>query len=191
MNTYYLTISVDKDCRCSLAWWLWIRVFYEITVKLFPKAMFLSQDWIGRMPFQCGSSVCWQASEHFHPCALASSHRSASWHSNLFLDRVSNPRKNKREQPKWKPSFLYTILEVTFHIVYHILIFLKFFIYCERKRDCVCERAEGEGQADSVLNLEPNAGLDPKTLRSWPQQKSRVGHSINWATQVPLPHSFY
>ena len=34
--------------------------------------------------------------------------------------------------------------------------------------------AEGEGEADSPLNREADAGLGPRTLKSWPELKSRV-----------------
>ena len=30
------------------------------------------------------------------------------------------------------------------------------------------------------------SGSDPRTLRSWPERKSRARHSIDWATQAPL-----
>ena len=36
--------------------------------------------------------------------------------------------------------------------------------------------AEGGGQADFMLNVESDAGLDPRTLRLWPALNSRVGH---------------
>ena len=42
---------------------------------------------------------------------------------------------------------------------------------------------EGEGQADSMLNIEPYVGVHLMTLRAWPEPKSRVGHSMDWATQ--------
>ena len=32
--------------------------------------------------------------------------------------------------------------------------------------------SEGEGEADALLSREPNAGLDPRTLRSWPEPKA-------------------
>lgn len=32
--------------------------------------------------------------------------------------------------------------------------------------------AEGEGEADSPLNKEPDMGLDPRTLESWPELKA-------------------
>ena len=31
---------------------------------------------------------------------------------------------------------------------------------------------EGEGEADSFLGREPEAGLDPRTLGSWPEPKA-------------------
>ena len=53
------------------------------------------------------------------------------------------------------------------------------------------ERQEGGGrgratiQADTILSVEPNTGLDVTTLRSWPEPKSRVECFTKWATQVP------
>ena len=45
---------------------------------------------------------------------------------------------------------------------------------------------ERESPASSTLSAEPNAGLDPRTLRPRPELKSRVGRLTNWATQAPL-----
>ena len=42
-----------------------------------------------------------------------------------------------------------------------------------------------ESQSASLLSMEPNAGLDPATLRSWPKPKSRLGRSTDRATQAP------
>ena len=39
--------------------------------------------------------------------------------------------------------------------------------------------AEGEREADFPLSREPNSGLDPRTLRWWPELKA------DWATQAP------
>ena len=39
---------------------------------------------------------------------------------------------------------------------------------------CGVGGAEGEGQADSPLSREPDAGLDPKTMRSRPEPKADV-----------------
>ena len=43
---------------------------------------------------------------------------------------------------------------------------------------------EKNPQADS-LSVESDVGMDPRTLKSWPELKSRVRHLSNWATQVP------
>jgi len=67
----------------------------------------------------------------------------------------------------------------------------------ERERTRVHElgEAEGEGeresQADSTLSAEPDVGLDLMTLRSWPELKSRVGRSTDWATQVLWERYFW
>ena len=48
-------------------------------------------------------------------------------------------------------------------------------------------RGRGRGrrrQADSPLSKEPDMGLHPRTLGSWPESKSRVGCLTN-CTQVP------
>ena len=41
------------------------------------------------------------------------------------------------------------------------------------------EGAEGEGErenpeADSLLRVDPSAGLDPRTLKSWPEPKADI-----------------
>ena len=40
-------------------------------------------------------------------------------------------------------------------------------------------------QADSPMSVEPNAGLHPRTLRTWPEWKSRVRWSTYWTSQAP------
>ena len=39
-------------------------------------------------------------------------------------------------------------------------------------------------------STEPDSRLYLMMVRSWPELKSGVGCSTNWATQVPLPHCF-
>ena len=53
--------------------------------------------------------------------------------------------------------------------------------------------AEGEGERISSrfhaeCGATSDAGLDPMTLRSWPELKSRVGRLTDCATQVPPTH---
>ena len=45
---------------------------------------------------------------------------------------------------------------------------------------------ERETQADSTMSSEPNKAFDLTMLRSGPELKPRVGHSTDYATQVPL-----
>ena len=61
-------------------------------------------------------------------------------------------------------------------------IFFKDFIYLfmgdtERER---------ERESSNRLPVEPNTELDPRTLRSWPEPKSRASRLTDWATQGPL-----
>lgn len=44
---------------------------------------------------------------------------------------------------------------------------------------------EKESQAESPLSVEPEAELCLMTLRSWPEQKPRVGCSTEWAAKEP------
>lgn len=76
--------------------------------------------------------------------------------------------------------------------------FLKDFIYSfERVHEQGAgrgRRGEGGLQADSVLSIEPDMGLDLPTLRLQPEQKSRVGHLrhlTNRVTQAPLTTSYF
>ena len=48
---------------------------------------------------------------------------------------------------------------------------------------------EGESQAGSMLSTEPDTGLDPTALQSWPELKSSP-YSTDWAIRVPL-EGFY
>lgn len=63
--------------------------------------------------------------------------------------------------------------------------FKRLYIFiCERKREWARGR-ERESEADSALIAEPNEGFNPTTMRSCPEPKPRVNHSINWGTQAP------
>ena len=71
-------------------------------------------------------------------------------------------------------------------------------MFCSFKKNYLFEReglqtgegAEGEGQANSMLNKEPVAGSIPLTPRSWLEPKPRVWCLTDWATQTPLFCSF-
>ena len=53
-------------------------------------------------------------------------------------------------------------------------IFKDFIYLYERERQRMEGGTEEEGQADSQLSVEPDKGLDPRTLRSRPELKSKV-----------------
>ena len=72
---------------------------------------------------------------------------------------------------------------------------LFFFLFLERSRVQAGEgqresEKERESQAGSTFNMEHDLGLDPTTLRSWPETKSGVRPSTDWATQVPRKMNF-
>ena len=53
------------------------------------------------------------------------------------------------------------------------------------------QRQKKNAQADSLLSIEPDAGLNSRTPRSWPEPKSRVENLTNWAIQAPLVSFLY
>ena len=60
----------------------------------------------------------------------------------------------------------------------------------ERQRETAWGGSEREGDRDSeagsmLLAQTPVWGLNPQTMRSWPELKPRVGRSTDWATYVP------
>lgn len=70
-------------------------------------------------------------------------------------------------------------LNNTYEVTLIFLHFLKFYLFIwERERDTTREHrsreggAEEEREADSSLSKEPNAGLDPRILGSWPVPKA-------------------
>ena len=71
--------------------------------------------------------------------------------------------------------------------------FEDLFIYFRERVSTQAGRSlEGEGerepQADSPLSTEPNLELNPRTLKSWPEPKSRVRCLTSWDTQAsPFP----
>ena len=69
----------------------------------------------------------------------------------------------------------------------HPPVFTDLFIYFrERWQGTWVAEGEGESQADSTLSREPDAGLDPTTLRSRSELKSRVRGLTDCTTQTLL-----
>lgn len=81
------------------------------------------------------------------------------------------------------------ILEHTRSLAISFFFLRSYFFFFIWERECKWDRGRETGresQADSILIIEPNAGLDHKTLRSLPKPKPRAWH----ATQAPL-HLWY
>ena len=93
------------------------------------------------------------------------------------------------------PLKVANVLQTTFKSIrrFHFF-FLKDFIYLREKERESAHRGgrrdrgrEGESQAHSMLIAEPDMWLDPRTLRSEPELKSRVGRLTNWVPQKISP----
>ena len=68
-------------------------------------------------------------------------------------------------------------------------LFFKDFIYLSERKHAQLGsggEVEGEGEAETPLSREPEAGLNPRTWRWWSELKSRVGCLAEGATQAPL-----
>ena len=74
------------------------------------------------------------------------------------------------------------------HLFFPLKIYFFIFYFFER----VGGRGRGRGtegiSSRLLLSTEPDAGLDPMTLRWWPEPKSRAWCLTNWAAQGPLIH---
>ena len=72
-----------------------------------------------------------------------------------------------------------------------VVVFLMLIYFEREKTHSSVSRGEAEREerdnAKQALSFQHRADLmlDPMTVRSWPEPKSRVGHSTDWATQVP------
>ena len=85
------------------------------------------------------------------------------------------------------------------YLFIYLFIYCLMFIYFERARTSVWERGwERERQRERgrmpsrlcAVSAEPDWGSNSRTIRSWPEPKSEVGHLTNWATQAPANHLF-
>ena len=70
-----------------------------------------------------------------------------------------------------------------------LIIFFKFiFIYFERERELGRGRERERENSKQALHCQPGArskGSNSRTVRSWPEPKTRVGCFADWATQAP------
>jgi len=65
-------------------------------------------------------------------------------------------------------------------ILFYFILFYLFIWQRERTQAGVV----AEGEADLPPSREPDAGPDPRTLKSWPESRSRVRRLTDYATQV-------
>ena len=71
-----------------------------------------------------------------------------------------------------------SIALLLYHVIFINVIFKIYLFDTERERERTHkhkhreQQAEGEREAGSLLKREPNVGLDPSSLRSWPERKT-------------------
>jgi len=75
----------------------------------------------------------------------------------------------------WKQPRNHAIVEWLYTLYYILKKKKKDFIYSfekERKRAWAVGGAEGKGEADSPMSVEPDTKLNPRTPRPWPEPKA-------------------
>ena len=91
-------------------------------------------------------------------------------------------------------GLLTKLLSISYVINFVNIFFLFLSLFWEREHEKGQVRGRGvEGerkpQAGSTLSSKLDMGLDPTTLGSWLELKSRIRCSTDWATQAPLKQS--
>jgi len=71
---------------------------------------------------------------------------------------------------------LSTLLNLTSGLCHKQFLLLRFYLF---EREHGGREEQRERERESMLTLEPDARLNPTTLRSQPEQKQRVGCLIN------------
>ena len=51
---------------------------------------------------------------------------------------------------------------------------------------CVCQKEGAEGEGESLMRAQLSVGFDPRTVRSWPEPKSKGRYLTSCTTQAPL-----
>ena len=89
---------------------------------------------------------------------------------------------------EWNFSFR-TLFFLSFFLSFFFF-FLMFIHFWDREREREHARVgEGRDNPKQALCLSVQSltwAWNPRTMRSWPEPKSRVSHSTDWATQAPL-----
>ena len=118
-----------------------------------------------------------------------------SRHSTYQGDRAHIPSLFSRSPLRILVSCLHNVFLTLSHraqvnTVVVDFFFLDLFIFRESAH-WIREGAEREGKKESSSRLPTKwgawlAGLNPRTLGSWPELKFRVGHPTNWANRRPI-----
>ena len=122
-----------------------------------------------------------------------SQRRSAMWDSiPERRDHALSRRQTLNDCATQAPLIFSIFTFLSFHIIYFCSNFFEDLFIWEREWGGGQMEKEWENpQVHPLLSVDPEAGLNPRTLRSWPELKSRVSHLTNWATQVSLLLCFY
>ena len=66
------------------------------------------------------------------------------------------------------------VLPLFFNFYFKNILFILFYFIClfDGERESAQAGGVREGEAGFPLSKEPNVGLDPRTLRSWPEPKA-------------------
>ena len=98
-----------------------------------------------------------------------------------MADGLSGGAQHKQgKKIKGEQNSLFYFIFFGFYIFIYLLkkTFKKVYLFIFLVRECMQAGAGAKGerkyQAGSELSMEPAVGLDLKTLRSWPELKSRV-----------------
>lgn len=147
--------------------------------------------------------LCWKSFVITITCMRKLMHRDGQWLAyslNKLMHRDSQWQVVSRETTSKTPTFRITGLTqfplqnvASLKFVFQLdeldtLFFLRLiYSFSLRERENACESGEGQrewwqSQADFPLSMEPLAGLDLTTLRSWTVLKSRVCRFTDWAT---------
>ena len=142
-------------------------IFYNLK-KFFYRETICTCEWVGRRGRGRGRDSI--------PGRLHAQHRAQSGRN--FMTQVST-------WPEVK-SWSLNRLSHPGDLKVSVIIFLRFCF--ERKSKCenTSWGEKGCRRRRVPLSREPDVGLDLRTLRSWPEPKSRVWHLTNWATRATL-----
>ena len=178
---------------------LWLPIFAYLSL-LFGRQWFALYSYL-----TCGSKKCsWFFNLDFSASYLLLGHTRNFKYLNLELEIRSLclifKEAVKLFSKMTTPFYISTSSVCGFHflhiltnICYYFLslnFFLNWVYLFLRERESTSEgrgrERERQRILSRVLSVEPDGGLNPTMLRSWPGLKSKVKCSTGWATQVPL-----